>query len=101
RVLGWRGALWNRYASKGDSGSGANSRPLPSRRGNVRRYLLRRVAAFVATLFFVSLIVFVVVRVLPGDPALIIMGTEGSPEAAARLREAMGLNRPVAVQYAH
>jgi len=66
----------------------------------VRRYLLRRVAAFVATLFFVSLIVFVVVRVLPGDPALIIMGTEGSPEATARLREAMGLNRPIAVQYA-
>src|SRR5256885_731406 len=59
-----------------------------------------RVAAFVATLFFVSLIVFVVVRVLPGDPALIIMGTEGSPEATARLREAMGLNRPIAVQYA-
>src|SRR2546430_8605779 len=64
------------------------------------RYLLRRVAAFGATLFFVSLIVFVVVRVLPGDPALIIMGTEGSPEATARLREAMGLNRPIAVQYA-
>src|SRR2546422_4977441 len=66
----------------------------------MRRYVLRRVAAFVATLFFVSLLVFVVVRVLPGDPALIIMGTEGSPEATARLREAMGLNRPIAVQYA-
>jgi peptide/nickel transport system permease protein len=37
--------------------------------------------------------------VLPGDPALVIMGTEGSPEAAARLREAMGLNRPLPVQY--
>jgi peptide/nickel transport system permease protein len=66
----------------------------------VRRYIVRRVAAFVATLFFVSLLVFVVVRVLPGDPALLIMGTEGSPEAAARLREAMGLNRPIAIQYA-
>jgi len=57
------------------------------------------VAALVVTLFFVSVLVFVVIRVLPGDPALIIMGTEGSPEAAARLREAMGLNRPIAVQY--
>jgi len=65
----------------------------------VRRYLVRRVAALVVTLFFVSVLVFVVIRVLPGDPALIIMGTEGSPEAAARLREAMGLNRPIAVQY--
>jgi peptide/nickel transport system permease protein len=60
---------------------------------------LRRVAAFVATLFFVSVLVFVVIRILPGDPALVIMGTEGSPEAAARLRESMGLNRPLVVQY--
>jgi peptide/nickel transport system permease protein len=66
----------------------------------MRRYVLRRVAAFVATLFFVSILVFVVIRILPGDPALVIMGTEGSPEAAERLREAMGLNRPLVVQYA-
>jgi peptide/nickel transport system permease protein len=65
----------------------------------VRRYVARRVAALVATLFFVSALVFVVVRVLPGDPAALIMGTEGSPEAAARLRESMGLNRPLPVQY--
>ena len=56
--------------------------------------MARRVAAFVATL------VFVVVRVLPGDPASIMLGTEGSPEALARLRDAMGLNRPLPVQYA-
>jgi len=55
--------------------------------------------AFAATLVFVSLLVFVVVRVLPGDPAVLIMGTEGSPEALARLRESLGLNRPLAVQY--
>jgi peptide/nickel transport system permease protein len=65
----------------------------------VRRYVLRRVAAFAATLLFVSVLVFVVIRVLPGDPALVIMGTEGNPEVAARLRESMGLNRPIPVQY--
>jgi peptide/nickel transport system permease protein len=65
----------------------------------VRRYAARRAAALVATLFFVSAMVFVVVRVLPGDPAALIMGTEGSREAAERLREAMGLNRPLPVQY--
>jgi peptide/nickel transport system permease protein len=65
----------------------------------VRRYVARRVAALAATLLFVSALIFVVVRVLPGDPAALIMGTEGSPEAAARLREAMGLNRPLPVQY--
>jgi len=50
----------------------------------LRRFILRRVAALVATLLFVSVLVFVVVRILPGDPALLIMGTEGSAEAAAR-----------------
>jgi peptide/nickel transport system permease protein len=57
------------------------------------------VAALVATLFFVTLLVFVVVRVLPGDPAVIIMGTEGSAEGAARIRAALGLDRPLPVQY--
>jgi peptide/nickel transport system permease protein len=66
----------------------------------MRRYLLRRLVAFAATLFLVSVLVFVVIRVLPGDPALIIMGTEASPEAAAALRRAMGLDRPLHVQYA-
>ena len=66
----------------------------------MRRYVVRRVAAFVATLFFVSLLVFVVIRVLPGDPALVIMGTEGSPEVAAKLRQSLGLDRPIPVQYA-
>jgi len=65
----------------------------------VKSYVLRRVAAFVATLFFVSVLVFVVIRILPGDPAAVIMGTEGSPEATARLRASMGLDRPLAVQY--
>jgi peptide/nickel transport system permease protein len=65
----------------------------------VRRYVVRRVAALVATLFFVSALVFVVVRVLPGDPVAVMMGIEGSREAAARLRESMGLNRPLATQY--
>lgn len=52
------------------------------------------------TLLFVSLLVFMVVRVLPGDPALIILGIEASPDAVAKLREGLGLNRPVPVQYA-
>jgi peptide/nickel transport system permease protein len=65
----------------------------------VRRYLLRRAASFAATLLFVSALAFAAVRVLPGDPALLIMGPEGNPEATARLRTAMGLDRPIVVQY--
>jgi peptide/nickel transport system permease protein len=66
----------------------------------LHRYVFRRVAALAATLLFVSLLVFVVVRVLPGDPALIILGLEASPESVARVRQSLGLDRPVAVQYA-
>jgi peptide/nickel transport system permease protein len=65
----------------------------------VRRYAVRKATALGATLLFVSALVFLVVRILPGDPAALIMGTEGSSEATARLREALGLNRPLAVQY--
>ncbi|HSB40737.1 MAG TPA: ABC transporter permease [Methylomirabilota bacterium] len=65
----------------------------------MHRYVLRRVAALAATLLFVSLLVFVVVRVLPGDPALIILGIEANPDSVARLRRELGLDRPVAVQY--
>ncbi len=65
----------------------------------MHRYIFRRVAALAATLFFVSLLVFVVVRVLPGDPALIILGLEANPESVARVRQALGLDRPVSVQY--
>jgi peptide/nickel transport system permease protein len=65
----------------------------------MRRYLARRLIAFAATLVVVSLVVFVVIRVIPGDPAAIMLGTEAGPEAAAALRKAMGLDRPLAVQY--
>jgi peptide/nickel transport system permease protein len=67
----------------------------------MRRYLMRRTIAFVITLVFVSFVTFAVVHVIPGDPAEIIMGTEGSPEALARLREKLGLNRPLPAQYGH
>jgi peptide/nickel transport system permease protein len=65
----------------------------------VKRYVIRRVAAFAVTLFFVSALVFAVVRVLPGDPAELILGTERDPGTAERLRESLGLNRPLVVQY--
>jgi peptide/nickel transport system permease protein len=57
------------------------------------------VATLAVTLLLVSLLVFVVVRILPGDPALIILGTEGSAETAQKIRESLGLNRPLVVQY--
>jgi peptide/nickel transport system permease protein len=63
-------------------------------------YVIRRVGALAITLLFVSLLVFVVVRVLPGDPALIILGLEANADSVARVRQALGLDQPVPVQYA-
>ena len=57
-------------------------------------------AALAATLLFVSLLVFVVVRVLPGDPALIILGLEANADSVARVRRELGLDQPITVQYA-
>ena len=65
----------------------------------MQRYVVRRVGALAVTLFFVSLLVFVVVRVLPGDPALIILGLEANADSVARVRQALGLDQPMPVQY--
>ena len=63
------------------------------------RFLLRRTAGFVATLFVVSLVVFAVMNVLPGDPAITILGIEATEEALAALRAQLGLNDPLHVRY--
>ena len=62
-------------------------------------YILRRLCGLAVTLFLVSLITFAVVHILPGDPAMLILGHEASPEALAGLRASLGLDRPLPVQY--
>jgi peptide/nickel transport system permease protein len=62
-------------------------------------YLIKRVIALILTLFLVSVVIFVVMRIIPGDPAQIILGLQATPEAVEALREQLGLNRPLPVQY--
>lgn len=50
-------------------------------------------------LFGVSLIAFCMVRLIPGDPAQILLGQDASPERVAQLRQELGLDRPIPVQY--
>ncbi|HEU5139658.1 MAG TPA: ABC transporter permease, partial [Bacillales bacterium] len=62
-------------------------------------FLLRRFGLMVIVLFMVSVIVFSLVNLLPGDPALLMLGQQATPESLATLREQMGLNEPIYVQY--
>lgn len=62
-------------------------------------YVLRRVVLAVFVLWGVATAVFLVVRVVPADPALLIAGTDASPEQLAQVREGLGVDRPLIVQY--
>ena len=72
----------------------------------MRKYVLRRLFLFIPTLFGVSIAVFVLLRIIPGDiAALILSGPSGeltyTQEDVEQLREEMGLNNPIYVQYAN
>lgn len=62
-------------------------------------YIVRRLLLLIPILIGVSLVVFLFIQMVPGDPARIMLGEHASPEALAELREQMGLNDPVHVQY--
>src|SRR5262252_9537305 len=65
----------------------------------MRTYVLRRVAQSALTLLGVSVLVFVILRVLPGDPARMLL-PDGAPESAvAELNRQLGLKEPIVVQY--
>lgn len=63
------------------------------------RYLAQRLLSTIPTLFGILTIVFVMIRIAPGDPALAILGDNASQEALNAFRERMGLNAPILVQY--
>lgn len=62
-------------------------------------YVLRRLAIFVVSLFIASIFVFLVLSVLPGDPAQVILGLQATPESLSQLRRELGLDAPLWSQY--
>lgn len=62
-------------------------------------FIIRRLLAAIPTLLAVLTLVFVIVRIVPGDPALVILGDQATPEAAAALRTRLGLDRALWLQY--
>ncbi|MEO1317450.1 MAG: ABC transporter permease, partial [Pseudomonadota bacterium] len=62
-------------------------------------YIVQRILAAVVVMAMVALFVFLLLRLSPGDPAAIIAGDTATPEQLERIRENLGLNEPIFVQF--
>ena len=65
----------------------------------LRTYILKRVGFAVLMLVGVSIILFTIMRLAPGGPEAVLIGGEFSQEAAAQIRQRLGLDWPIALQY--
>lgn len=65
----------------------------------MRRYIFRRLLHFLPVLFGLTIFVFLIIHFIPGDPARIMLGIRATPENIEKLRHAIGLDRPLIVQY--
>src|SRR5262245_60737061 len=65
------------------------------------RYVAGRVLAIVPVLFGVSVVVFLLIRLIPGNPAIAILGERATPELIARVQNQLGLDLPIWRQYLH
>lgn len=74
---------------------------LDSKKGedNMRKFIVGRVLSIIPVLIIVSVVIFSVVHLIPGDPAASILGDEATVEDIAALRAKMGLDKPVVEQY--
>src|SRR5688500_10884578 len=63
------------------------------------RLVISRLLSLIATLLAVSLAIFLILEVLPGDPAAIMLGTSAREDTLAALRQELGLDRPAAERY--
>lgn len=65
------------------------------------RYVVNRLLAAIPTLLLAAILVFSIVHLIPGDPAELLLGDTATPQAITALREEMGLNRPIIVQFGY
>src|SRR5919106_4085476 len=62
-------------------------------------YITRRIFMLLYVLFGVSLTIFLLMRLIPGDPGLVMLGERATAERIAEVRRGLGLDQPLAVQY--
>jgi peptide/nickel transport system permease protein len=65
----------------------------------MQKYIARRLLQTVLVLFVMSVLIFAALRLLPGDPAVALLGKKGTSAALAEVRHELGLDRPIFVQY--
>ncbi|EJL41993.1 ABC transporter permease [Brevibacillus agri] len=63
------------------------------------KLIFRRLVDLIPTLFVVATTVFIITRLIPGDPAAVLLGPQASPDEIAKMRESLGLNQPLYLQY--
>ena len=63
------------------------------------RFIARRVLLAIPTLLFASILIFLLLRLIPGDPATVIAGSDATPAQVAAVRHDLGLDAPLVVQY--
>ena len=65
----------------------------------MQRYILRRLLFLLPGWLLMSVLIFAIIRAVPGDPVAMILGQDATPDAIEQLRARLGLDRPVYVQY--
>ncbi|MBN1190774.1 MAG: ABC transporter permease [Dehalococcoidales bacterium] len=65
------------------------------------RFIISRLIQTVIILFIITLITFALIQIVPGDPALTILGVNATPEQVNKLKHEMWLDRPILIQYGH
>lgn len=63
------------------------------------RYIIRRTGAAITTLIAASIIIFSFIHLIPGDPVYVMLGDGATPDQVAALRNRLGLDEPVVMQY--
>ncbi|WP_164215168.1 ABC transporter permease [Virgibacillus sp. YIM 98842] len=62
-------------------------------------YIMKRILSAIPVLLVVSIVIFLIIHITPGNPASVILGEEATPEQIAELEESLGLNLPIHQQY--
>jgi glutathione transport system permease protein len=65
----------------------------------MRSYAIRRILQIIPVTIVVSMIVFAIIRLIPGDPAANMAGSDATPQTIATIRKSLGLDKPIYTQY--